>query len=207
MPKILLLVLMGYAIGSIPFAIVASRLFRLPDPRSYGSGNPGATNVLRTGHKAAALFTLAGDAAKGWFAVWLVQRIGADVTTAALAGLAAFLGHVYSLFLRFRGGKGVATALGVLAGLQPALALAAAGIWLVVAFVTRYSSLAALTAAVGAPFLALLLGLPRDVVFVIGAMSVVLFWRHRRNIRQLLNGTEPKFGRGRPQRKPPADHP
>jgi len=207
MPKILLFVLMGYAIGSIPFAIVASRLFRLPDPRSYGSGNPGATNVLRTGHKAAALFTLAGDAAKGWFAVWLVQRIGADVTTAALAGLAAFLGHVYSLFLRFRGGKGVATALGVLAGLQPALALAAAGIWLVVAFVTRYSSLAALTAAVGAPFLALLLGLPRDVVFVIGAMSVVLFWRHRRNIRQLLNGTEPKFGRGRPQRKPPADHP
>lgn len=207
MPKILLLVLMGYAIGSIPFAIVASRLFRLPDPRSYGSGNPGATNVLRTGHKAAALFTLAGDAAKGWFAVWLVQRIGADVTTAALAGLAAFLGHVYSLFLRFRGGKGVATALGVLAGLQPALALAAAGIWLVVAFVTRYSSLAALTAAVGAPFLALLLGLLRDVVFVIGAMSVVLFWRHRRNIRQLLNGTEPKFGRGRPQRKPPADHP
>lgn len=207
MPKILLLVLMGYAIGSIPFAIVASRLFRLPDPRSYGSGNPGATNVLRTGHKAAALFTLAGDAAKGWFAVWLVQRIGADVTTSALAGLAAFLGHVYSLFLRFRGGKGVATALGVLAGLQPALALAAAGIWLVVAFVTRYSSLAALTAAVGAPFLALLLGLPRDVVFVIGAMSVVLFWRHRRNIRQLLNGTEPKFGRGRPQRKPPADHP
>ena len=98
MPKILLLVLMGYAIGSIPFAILASRLFRLPDPRSYGSGNPGATNVLRTGNKAAALFTLAGDAAKGWFAVWLVQRFGADVTTAALAGLAAFLGHVYSLF-------------------------------------------------------------------------------------------------------------
>lgn len=207
MPKIPLLVLMGYAIGSIPFAIIASRLFRLPDPRSYGSGNPGATNVLRTGHKAAALFTLAGDAAKGWFAVWLVQRLGADVTTAGLAGLAAFLGHVYSLFLRFRGGKGVATALGVLAGLQPALALAVAGIWLVVAFVTRYSSLAALTAAAGAPFLALLLGLPREVILVIAVMSAVLFWRHRRNIRQLLNGTEPKFGRGRPQRKPPADHP
>lgn len=207
MPKILLLVLMGYAIGSIPFAILASRLFRLPDPRSYGSGNPGATNVLRSGHKAAALFTLAGDAAKGWFAVWLVHRLGADVTVAALAGLAAFLGHVYSLFLRFRGGKGVATALGVLAGLQPALALAVAGIWLVVAFVTRYSSLAALTAAAGAPFLALLLGLPREVILVIAAMSAVLFWRHRRNIRQLLNGTEPKFGRGRPRRKPPADHP
>ena len=207
MPKILLLVLMGYAIGSIPFAILASRLFRLPDPRSYGSGNPGATNVLRSGHKAAALFTLAGDAAKGWFAVWLVHRLGADVTVAALAGLAAFLGHVYSLFLRFRGGKGVATALGVLAGLQPALALAVAGIWLVVAFVTRYSSLAALTAAAGAPVLALLLDLPREVILVIAAMSAVLFWRHRRNIRQLLNGTEPKFGRGRPQRKPPADHP
>ena len=207
MPKILLLVLMGYAIGSIPFAILASRLFRLPDPRSYGSGNPGATNVLRSGNKAAALFTLAGDAAKGWFAVWLVHRLGADVTVAALAGLAAFLGHVYSLFLRFRGGKGVATALGVLAGLQPALALAVAGIWLVVAFVTRYSSLAALTAAAGAPFLALLLDLPREVILVIAAMSAVLFWRHRRNIRQLLNGTEPKFGRGRPQRKPPADHP
>lgn len=205
MPKILLLVLMGYAIGSIPFAILASRLFRLPDPRSYGSGNPGATNVLRTGNKAAALFTLAGDAAKGWFAVWLVQRFGADVTTAALAGLAAFLGHVYSLFLRFRGGKGVATALGVLAGLQPTLALATAGIWLVVAFVSRYSSLAALTAAAGAPFLALLLGLPREVVFVIGAMSALLFWRHRVNIRQLLNGTEPKFRRARPQPEPPAD--
>lgn len=205
MPKILLLVLMGYAIGSIPFAILASRLFRLPDPRSYGSGNPGATNVLRTGNKAAALFTLAGDAAKGWFAVWLVQRFGADVTTAALAGLAAFLGHVYSLFLRFRGGKGVATALGVLAGLQPTLALATAGIWLVVAFVSRYSSLAALTAAAGAPFLALLLGLPREVVFVIGAMSALLFWRHRVNIRQLLNGTEPKFRRARPQPAPPAD--
>ncbi|MFC4487268.1 glycerol-3-phosphate 1-O-acyltransferase PlsY [Tepidiphilus baoligensis] len=205
MPKILLLVLMGYAIGSIPFAILASCLFRLPDPRSYGSGNPGATNVLRTGNKAAALFTLAGDAAKGWFAVWLVQRFGADVTTAALAGLAAFLGHVYSLFLRFRGGKGVATALGVLAGLQPTLALATAGIWLVVAFVSRYSSLAALTAAAGAPFLALLLGLPREVVFVIGAMSVLLFWRHRVNIRQLLNGTEPKFRRARPQPEPPAD--
>ena len=205
MPKILLFVLMGYAIGSIPFAILASRLFRLPDPRSYGSGNPGATNVLRSGHKAAALFTLAGDAAKGWFAVWLVHRLGADVTVAALAGLAAFLGHVYSLFLRFRGGKGVATALGVLAGLQPALALAVAGIWLVVAFVTRYSSLAALTAAAGAPFLALLLALPRDVVLVIAAMSTVLFWRHRRNIRQLLDGTEPKFGRGRPRRKAPAD--
>lgn len=205
MPKILLLVLMGYAIGSIPFAILASRLFRLPDPRSYGSGNPGATNVLRTGNKAAALFTLAGDAAKGWFAVWLVQRFGADVTTAALAGLAAFLGHVYSLFLRFRGGKGVATALGVLAGLQPTLALATAGIWLVVAFVSRYSSLAALTAAAGAPFLALLLGLPREVIFVIGAMSALLFWRHRVNIRQLLNGTEPKFRRARPQPEPPAD--
>ncbi|WP_142804370.1 glycerol-3-phosphate 1-O-acyltransferase PlsY [Tepidiphilus sp. J10] len=207
MPQILLFILLGYAIGSIPFAIVASRLFRLPDPRSYGSGNPGATNVLRTGNKAAALFTLAGDAAKGWFAVWLVQRLGADATTAALAGLAAFLGHVYSLFLRFRGGKGVATALGVLAGLQPTLALAVAGIWLVVAFVTRYSSLAALTAAAGAPFLALLLGLTREVVFVIGAMSAVLFWRHRVNIRQLLNGTEPKFRRARPQPKPPADQP
>lgn len=207
MPKILLLVLMGYAIGSIPFAILASRLFRLPDPRSYGSGNPGATNVLRSGHKAAALFTLAGDAAKGWFAVWLVHRLGADVTVAALAGLAAFLGHVYSLFLRFRGGKGVATALGVLAGLQPALALAVAGIWLVVAFVTRYSSLAALTAAAGAPFLALLLDLPREVILVIAAMSAVLFWRHRSNIGQLLNGTEPKFRRARPQPKPPADQP
>ena len=202
-----LLAILAYLLGSLSFAILLSRLTGNPDPRMSGSGNAGATNMLRLAGKKLAVLTLLGDLCKGLLPVLIASLVGLSLQQQAWVGLCAVLGHLFPLYFRFRGGKGVATALGVLAGLQPALALAVAGIWLVVAFVTRYSSLAALTAAAGAPFLALLLGLPREVILVIAAMSAVLFWRHRRNIRQLLNGTEPKFGRGRPRRKPPADHP
>src|SRR5262245_62384525 len=146
----------GYLLGSISFAVVVSRLMRLPDPRSYGSKNPGATNVLRTGRKAAAVLTLAGDAGKGWLAVWLANHLGGDVPA---AGLAVFLGHLYPIFHRFQGGKGVATAAGVLFGFDAWLGLAALGTWIVIALAFRYSSLASLAAAVGAPFYAWFLGL------------------------------------------------
>src|SRR5690606_21303464 len=146
----------GYLMGSVPFAVVVSRAMGLKDPRSFGSGNPGATNVLRGGNKSAAVLTLIGDAAKGWLAVtlaaWAAQRGLLPESAIPLAGLAAFLGHLYPLFLGFRGGKGVATALGVLLALQPWLALATAATWLIVALVTRYSSLAAILAAIFAPF-------------------------------------------------------
>ena len=134
---------LGYLLGSVPFAVIVSRVFRLADPRSFGSGNPGATNVLRSGSKAAALLTLLGDAAKGWLAMFITAKVGAGETAIAVAGLAAFLGHVFPFTLRFRGGKGVATALGVLLGLSGALAGISAGIWLTVVVFTRYSSLAA----------------------------------------------------------------
>jgi glycerol-3-phosphate acyltransferase PlsY len=189
-----LLAIAAYLIGSIPFAIVASRLFRLDDPRKYGSGNPGATNVLRSGNKGAAVVTLIGDCAKGWFAVWAAVALGFSAGEAALAGLFAFLGHVFSIFLRFKGGKGVATALGVIAGINPWIALIALTTWLLVALTTRYSSLAALGAAAIAPIAALTLGDERAVFGVLLVMSAILVFRHRDNIRKLKNGTEGKIG-------------
>jgi len=194
---LLLLLLAAYLLGSIPFAIVSSRLFGLADPRKYGSGNPGATNVLRSGNKAAALLTLIGDCAKGWLAVWLAARLGFTAAEAALAGLAAFLGHAFSLFLRFNGGKGVATALGVLAGVDLRIALAALIVWLAVAFLTRYSSAAALSAAVVTPLAGLALLGPSPAVAVLAAISGILVWRHAPNIRKLLAGTESKIGGSR----------
>ena len=194
MPKILLLVLMGYAIGSIPFAILASRLFRLPDPRSYGSGNPGATNVLRSGNKGAAVLTLLGDSLKGWLAVWAATQLGFDAGQAALAGLAAFLGHVFSAFLRFNGGKGVATALGVLAGIDARIAIFSAVVWLMIAYTSRYSSAAALSAAIAAPFAGLIFLGPTFSVGVLAVIAAVLVWRHKANIARLRAGTEGKIG-------------
>ena len=155
METLLIYLVLGYLIGSLPFAVIVSKLFGLADPRSFGSGNPGATNVLRTGNKAAAALTLLGDASKGWLAMWLVAKVSSDMTAIALTGLAAFLGHLYPVFLKFKGGKGVATAIGILIGLDGWLALAAAAIWLATAIVSRYSSLAAITAAAVAPILAL----------------------------------------------------
>ena len=191
----LTLLVAAYLIGSIPFAVVASRLFKLPDPRSYGSGNPGATNVLRSGSKGAAIVTLIGDCLKGWFAVWLALRLGFTPGMAALAGLAAFLGHVFSIFLRGKGGKGVATALGVIAGIDLILAGIALLVWLVVAFTTRYSSLAALLAAAAGPLAGLILLDDLATIGVLFALAAMLFWRHAANIERLRNGTESRIGK------------
>ncbi|MDY0072689.1 MAG: glycerol-3-phosphate 1-O-acyltransferase PlsY [Thauera sp.] len=194
LPSLLVLIAAAYLIGSIPFAVLTSKLFGLQDPRHYGSGNPGATNVLRSGNKFAAVLTLLGDGAKGWFAVWLAGKLGFGGLEAALAGLAAFLGHAYSIFLRFNGGKGVATALGVLIGVQAQIAVFCAIIWLAMAYTMRYSSLAALCAAIAAPVGGLLFIGPSPVVIVLAAMAAVLIWRHRANIARLRAGTEGRIG-------------
>lgn len=192
----LVFVVCAYLLGSVSFAVLMSRAFRLPDPRTYGSHNPGATNVLRSGKKAAAALTLLGDAAKGGLAVWLAQHfMPHDYTLVALVALAVFLGHLFPIFLRFKGGKGVATALGVLLALNVWLGLAALLTWLLVALVFRLSSLAALLAAAGAPVYAWLLTLPREYVWVSGVMSLLLIWRHKRNIQNLLAGKESKIGK------------
>ena len=198
MPSLVAL-LLAYLIGSISFAVLVSRAMGLSDPRSYGSGNPGATNVLRSGNKLAAILTLAGDAAKGAVAVLLAQafaaRFGFTGLVIACAGLAAFIGHLYPVFHRFQGGKGVATAAGVLLALSPALGLCTLGTWLLVAAITRYSSLAALLAAVCAPFFAWWLSGPDAVIVPIAIMSGLLIWRHRQNIAKLAAGTESRIGR------------
>ncbi len=187
----------AYLLGSVSFAVLMSKAFGLADPRTYGSKNPGATNVLRSGKKLAAALTLLGDAAKGWLAVWLAIRFAPPdenhVPLIAGVALAVFLGHLYPIFLRFKGGKGVATALGVLLALSPGQALTALVIWLAAAFAFRYSSLAALLAALSAPIYAVLY-LPGAYVLVSLALSVLLFWRHKNNIRNLVAGTEAKIG-------------
>jgi glycerol-3-phosphate acyltransferase PlsY len=193
-------VLAGYLLGSISFAVVVSRAMGLADPRSYGSNNPGATNVLRTGNKAAALLTLLGDALKGAVAVWLARHFGPGFGLGPFAfacvGAAAFLGHLYPVFFRFQGGKGVATFLGVLLALNFWIGLAACAVWLAVAAVFRYSSLASLTAAVSAPLVyALAYGLGDSVVWPLAAMAALLLWRHRENIAKLRAGTESKIGK------------
>jgi glycerol-3-phosphate acyltransferase PlsY len=187
----------AYLIGSVSFAVVASKLFGLPDPHSYGSGNPGATNVLRTGNKAAAAITLAGDGIKGWFAVWLAYRLGASWGDASLAtagaALAVFLGHLYPVFHRFAGGKGVATAAGVSFALAWPLGLALIGVWLVFAFAFRMASLASLAAALAAPPLGLYFIGNWPEAWVLFPIAVLLFWRHRGNIRKLADGSERKI--------------
>jgi glycerol-3-phosphate acyltransferase PlsY len=193
-------VLAAYCLGSISFAIVVSRLMRLPDPRSYGSKNPGATNVLRTGRRAAAVLTLAGDAGKGWLAVWLASFFTAEV---ALAGLAAFLGHLFPVFHRFQGGKGVATAAGVLFALDWRIGLGTVITWLVIAAALRYSSLASLVAALFAPFAAALL-LGWQSAITVGVMALFLAWRHKGNIARLLAGTESRLGEKKPSPSDPS---
>jgi glycerol-3-phosphate acyltransferase PlsY len=184
----------GYLAGSIPFALLVSRVMRLPDPRTYGSGNIGATNVLRSGSRVAALATLVGDAAKGWIAVLVARILGLGIDMVALVGFAAFLGHVFPVWLRFRGGKGVATAAGVLIAFDWRLGITVIVVWLSVAFATRYSSLAALAAAIAAPVVAwYLLGTGPLLAAVIG-MSVLLVARHRENIRKLARGEESRIG-------------
>ncbi len=190
----LLALLAGYLIGAIPFALVSSKIFGLPDPRTFGSRNPGATNVLRTGHKAAALLTLIGDAGKGAAAVLAVQALTNDATLSATAGVGAFFGHLFSFWLRFQGGKGVATALGVLLAIEPQLGAIAALIWLTVAVVSRYSSLAALVAALLTPVVAWLLSLPKPIVALVTGLAAALIARHRQNICNLIQGRESKIG-------------
>lgn len=187
-------VIAAYLLGSVSFAVITSKLFGLADPRTYGSGNPGATNVLRSGKKAAAALTLFGDAAKGWLAVFLAIQFALSGAQVALIALVVFIGHLFPVFLNFKGGKGVATALGVLLALNVWVGLGGLATWLLIALVFRYSSLAALTAAVATPIYSLLLGLPREWVLASGIMSLLLIWRHKGNIRNLLAGQESKIG-------------
>ncbi len=194
----LVFVVCAYLLGSVSFAVLMSKAFNLPDPRTYGSHNPGATNVLRSGRKVAAALTLLGDAAKGWLAVWAAQHFApnnsAKLWLVAAVALTVFLGHVFPVFLRFKGGKGVATALGVLLALNVWLGLAALGTWLLIALVFRLSSLSALMAAVGAPIYAILLGMSHEYVFASVLMSLLLIWRHKSNIQNLLAGKESRIG-------------
>jgi glycerol-3-phosphate acyltransferase PlsY len=196
-------VVAAYAVGSLSFAVVVSRIMGLNDPRTYGSKNPGATNVLRSGNKKAAALTLLLDALKGWLPVWAVVQWGAvwglGESTLALVGLAAFLGHLFPVFFRFQGGKGVATAAGVLMGYEPWLGLAVLLSWLMVAYFLRYSSLAAIVAAVFAPVYYLFGdGVAWDVsgpvALSMAVMGILLLWRHAENIQRLLAGKESKIG-------------
>lgn len=196
---ILVFALLAYLLGSVSFAVVSSWIFRLPDPRTYGSKNPGATNVLRSGKKPAAILTLLGDAGKGWLAVVLAQYYAPlwDLGNEGIAvvALAVFLGHVFPVFLRFQGGKGVATAVGVLLGLSPWIGLMAIVTWLLVAMIWRISSLSALVAALLAPIYALsLLGFESNTLAV-SLMSLVLIWRHQSNIVNLIAGKEGRIGK------------
>jgi glycerol-3-phosphate acyltransferase PlsY len=188
----------AYLLGSISFAVVSSKLFGIADPRTYGSKNPGATNVLRSGNKKAAIATLIGDAAKGWLAVWLAvhfqDRLGVEDTAIALVAIAVFLGHLWPVFFRFVGGKGVATAAGVLLGLNVWLGLATLATWLIVAYAFRYSSLAALAAALFAPlYYGMLFGVDPQLIAV-AVMSMLLIFRHSSNIANLLAGKESRIG-------------
>ena len=201
MPPLLItlaVILAAYLLGSIPFALVASRVFGLADPRSYGSMNPGATNVLRSGHKGAAIFTLIGDVAKGWLAVFLASRYGPQYglasATVGFVALAVFFGHLYPVFLAFKGGKGVATAAGVLLAIDPWLGLATLATWLFIALVLRYSSLAALVAATAAPVYAFMLWGNNGMVVTVGIIAMALVGKHWPNLQRLMAGSEPKIG-------------
>ncbi len=190
--------LAAYLMGSLSFAVIISRLMGLNDPRSYGSGNPGATNVLRSGNKLAAVLTLLMDALKGFFPVWFVAQFGAkfglEEGTLALVGVAAFLGHLWPVFFKFEGGKGVATAAGVLFGFSPLLGSATLATWVIVAFFFRYSSLASIVSALFAPFYQVLIWGGGTVTWAIALMGLLLVWRHSANIKKLLNGTESRLG-------------
>ena len=192
---------LAYALGSISFAVVVSKAMGLPDPYTHGSKNPGATNVLRTGNKLAAVLTLLGDAAKGWVAVTIARAVLGDPISSdnnlmlGLVAIAVFLGHLYPIFYRFKGGKGVATAAGILFAISWVLGLATLGTWLIVAFFMRYSSLAALSAAAFAPlYFTFLFGL-QPMGLAILVMSLLLIYRHRSNIRNLMNGTETRLAK------------
>jgi glycerol-3-phosphate acyltransferase PlsY len=191
-------VLIAYLTGSLSFAVIVSRAFGLPDPRSYGSRNPGATNVLRMGKKLAALLTLTGDGGKGWLAVFLAGRYaagyGVDATGVAACAVAVFLGHLFPVFFGFKGGKGVSTAGGILLAIDPWLGLATLATWIVIALLFRYSSLAAVVAAVFAPLYYFFLFGAREMLPALILMSALLLWRHKTNILNLVAGKEGRIG-------------
>ncbi len=194
---LLIAVITAYLIGSVSFAVIVSRAYRLPDPREYGSGNPGATNVLRSGRKSAAVLTLLGDSIKGWLAVFVAGQWMSDGTemAMALAAVAVILGHMVPVFHGFKGGKGVATALGVLLALSPYLGLGVLTTWIIIAVFFRYSSLAALISALFAVFFTLILfNVAHPFFFAVVVIAALLIWRHRSNIRNLLEGKESKLG-------------
>jgi acyl phosphate:glycerol-3-phosphate acyltransferase len=192
-----MLIALAYLIGSVSFAVVVSRVFKLPDPRSYGSGNPGATNVLRTGRRSAAALTLLGDVAKGWLAVFLARSFadtGIIAVTESAAAIAVVVGHSYPLFHRFQGGKGVATVLGVLAGLNLYLAGGAIATWVIIAFFFRFSSMASLVSAVFAPVFCFLLYGVHPFTAAVTVIALFIIHRHKNNIRNLIAGTETRIG-------------
>ncbi len=193
-------VLLAFLIGSIPFALVAARAFGIADPRTFGSGNPGASNVLRSGSKGAAILTLVGDAAKGAIAIFLSVQFGQKAglfgePTIALVGFAAFLGHVYSVFLKFKGGKGVATAAGVILAVDPIAGFFVLAAWLASAFIWRYSSLAAIVAALSTPIIFFLRDGMSEMTALMGWMAFVLIYRHWGNLQRLMAGNELKIGK------------
>jgi len=202
----LIFVVAAYLLGSVSFAVVTSKAFGIADPRSYGSGNPGATNVLRSGKKSAAALTLLGDAAKGWLAVFLAIKFAPHDATGlmmvGLVALAVFLGHVFPIFLKFKGGKGVATALGVLLALNGWIGLAVLGTWLFMAVVFRYSSLSALVAAIAAPIYVMMFHMRPELVIATAIMSMLLIWRHKSNIQNLMSGKESKIGSKKKETSP-----
>lgn len=187
-------IIAAYLLGSIAFGIIASKLFKLPDPRTIGSGNIGATNVLRTGKKQAAIFTLLGDVLKGWLPVWLALQLNFSVWLVSAICLAVFIGHLYPIYYQFKGGKGVATALGIMLALNPLLALAALVTWGITFKLSGYSSLSAILAAIFSPVFAWIILAEYEYVFVILCLSIFLVWRHKTNIKKLLAGTEAGFG-------------
>lgn len=194
LPLLLSTIFAAYLIGCMPFAVVVSKAFGLADPRSFGSGNPGATNVLRTGNKLAALLTLLGDAAKGAIAIGVATLLGLPADLLGWVGFMAFLGHVFPITLGFKGGKGVSTSAGVLLALYWPLGLATLGTWLFMAFTLRYSSLSAMTAALLAPAYAVFMGLPTPIVVPVMLMAATLLIKHAGNLRRLLAGQESKIG-------------
>lgn len=196
-------VVAAYLLGSVPFGIVISKLFGLPDPRTVGSGNPGATNVMRSGKKSAAILTLLGDAGKGWLAVWLAQRYGLTTEWTCAVAAAVFLGHLYPVYYGFKGGKGVATAEGVLLAISPWLGLSVLATWLLAFAMWRISSLSGLIAASFAPVYAAAFFGFNIVTATVLLLAALLVWRHRSNIRKLLDGTEAGFGKPKPGDQPP----
>lgn len=193
----LLACLAAYLLGSVSFAVLSARIFKMADPRTYGSGNPGATNVLRAGNRKAALFTLLGDTLKGVFAVLLARCLGLSDVGIALVALAVFLGHIYPIFLKFKGGKGVATAGGVLLALAPPVGAACLATWIAVVYTTRYSSFAAIMAGLSAPLWGVIFyGMGEDAAIAC-FLGLTLVVKHRHNIQRLIAGTETKVGKSK----------